>query len=188
MWNLWLQKMVWGKFFFTPVFCCCFWIRDPGSEIRDPGWVKIRIRDKHPGSATLFYFVSSLKAIDEKIKIRIRNPEYRSGSVSNVTDTEHSLPRCQKLGRIKKHECGLTWEQWAGQWHFRTNILSWAWSSLATTEMQKKMFECRQNSMYAILSLQNKRKIIVNKWKETKDVHLGRQNRRKYCSHREKCA
>jgi len=30
-------------------------IRDPGSEIRDPdpGWVKIRIRDKHLGSATL---------------------------------------------------------------------------------------------------------------------------------------
>jgi hypothetical protein len=26
---------------------------DPGSEIRDPEWVKIRIRDKHPGSATL---------------------------------------------------------------------------------------------------------------------------------------
>jgi hypothetical protein len=26
---------------------------NPGSEIRDPGWVKIRIRDKHPGSATL---------------------------------------------------------------------------------------------------------------------------------------
>jgi hypothetical protein len=23
------------------------------SGIRDPGWVKIRIRDKHPGSATL---------------------------------------------------------------------------------------------------------------------------------------
>jgi hypothetical protein len=30
-----------------------FGIRDPGSEIRDPGWEKIRIRDKHPGSATL---------------------------------------------------------------------------------------------------------------------------------------
>jgi hypothetical protein len=26
---------------------------DPGSEIRDPGWAKIRIRDKYPGSATL---------------------------------------------------------------------------------------------------------------------------------------
>ncbi len=26
---------------------------DPGSEIRDPGWVKIRIPDKHRGSATL---------------------------------------------------------------------------------------------------------------------------------------
>ncbi len=27
-----------NKFFFTPLFCCCFWIRDPE-------WVKIRIRD-----------------------------------------------------------------------------------------------------------------------------------------------
>jgi hypothetical protein len=35
---------------FVPVFGSG--IRDPGSEIRDPGWVKIRIRDKHPGSAT----------------------------------------------------------------------------------------------------------------------------------------
>ncbi len=24
-----------------------------GSGIRDPGWIKIRIQDKHPGSATL---------------------------------------------------------------------------------------------------------------------------------------
>ncbi len=37
-----------NKFCFTPLFCSCFWIRDPG-------WVKIRIRDKHPGSATLLY-------------------------------------------------------------------------------------------------------------------------------------
>jgi hypothetical protein len=51
------------NFFFTPLFSTCFWIRDPrsgirdpGSEIRDPGWVKIRIRDKHPGSATLHNF------------------------------------------------------------------------------------------------------------------------------------
>jgi hypothetical protein len=28
---------------------------DPGSEIRDPEWVKIRIRDKHLGSATLLH-------------------------------------------------------------------------------------------------------------------------------------
>ncbi len=38
-----------GKFvaqnFFATLFYCCFWIRDPGSEIRDPGWVKIRIQD-----------------------------------------------------------------------------------------------------------------------------------------------
>ncbi len=30
---------------------------DPGSEIRDPEWVKIRIRDKHPGSTTLSLFI-----------------------------------------------------------------------------------------------------------------------------------
>ncbi len=37
--------------FFHPPLLLLF--LDPGSEIRDPGWVKIRIRDKHPGSATL---------------------------------------------------------------------------------------------------------------------------------------
>ncbi len=35
-----------NSFFFTNVFHCCFWIRDPRSEIRDPGWVKIWIRDR----------------------------------------------------------------------------------------------------------------------------------------------
>jgi hypothetical protein len=30
---------------------------DPGSEIRDPGLVKIRIRDKDPGSVTLKNFI-----------------------------------------------------------------------------------------------------------------------------------
>jgi hypothetical protein len=44
------KKMVW-HFFFHPYLLLLF--LDPGSEIRDPGWVKIRIRDKHPGSATL---------------------------------------------------------------------------------------------------------------------------------------
>jgi hypothetical protein len=47
-----------NKFFFTPVYHCCFWIRDPG-------WVKIRIRDKNPGSATLQKGTGS--------RIRIRN-------------------------------------------------------------------------------------------------------------------
>ncbi len=32
-----------NNFYFTPVFHCCFWIRNPRSGIRD----------KHPGSATL---------------------------------------------------------------------------------------------------------------------------------------
>jgi hypothetical protein len=43
--------------FFTPLFCCCFWIRDPE-------WVKIRIRDKHPGSATLV--LALLKAASQE--------------------------------------------------------------------------------------------------------------------------
>jgi hypothetical protein len=34
------------QIFFPLLFCCCCWIRDPG-------WIKLRIRDKHPGSATL---------------------------------------------------------------------------------------------------------------------------------------
>jgi hypothetical protein len=38
-------------------------VLDPGSEIRDPGWVKIRIRDKHPGSATLQKIVTKLSKI-----------------------------------------------------------------------------------------------------------------------------
>ncbi len=42
--------------FFHPSLLLLF--LDPGSEIRDPGWVKIRIRDKHPGSATLVFWSS----------------------------------------------------------------------------------------------------------------------------------
>jgi hypothetical protein len=41
------------NFFSLLSLVAVFWIGDPGSEIRDPGWVKIRIPDKHPGSATL---------------------------------------------------------------------------------------------------------------------------------------
>ncbi len=45
--------MVWpNKIFPSPLFVL---LLDPGSEIRDSGWIKIRsgLRDKHPGSATL---------------------------------------------------------------------------------------------------------------------------------------
>jgi hypothetical protein len=36
------------KNFFTPVFCCCFWIRDSRSGIRDPG--SGRGKNQDPGS------------------------------------------------------------------------------------------------------------------------------------------
>ncbi len=43
-------KKVCQQIFFIPLFCCCIWIRDPA-------WVKIRIRDKHPRSATLLFYL-----------------------------------------------------------------------------------------------------------------------------------
>ncbi len=49
------------KFFFTSLFCCCFWIRDPG-------WVKIRIRDKHPGSATLLYEIVAGQSSERNLR------------------------------------------------------------------------------------------------------------------------
>jgi hypothetical protein len=41
------------KNLFHPSLLLLYW--DPGTEIRDPGLVKIRIREKLPGSATLFF-------------------------------------------------------------------------------------------------------------------------------------
>ena len=54
-----LQKKFDKKFFFTPIFCCCFWIRDSGSGIRD----------KHPGSATLIFrnVIRAKNGIDGKM-------------------------------------------------------------------------------------------------------------------------
>ncbi len=37
----------------TNFFSSLFFVAVFGSGIRDPGWIKISIRDKHPGSATL---------------------------------------------------------------------------------------------------------------------------------------
>jgi hypothetical protein len=36
---------------------------DKGFDIRDPGWIKIRIRDKHPTSATLLGPTGFMSAI-----------------------------------------------------------------------------------------------------------------------------
>ncbi len=99
--NLWLQKRYDKKNFFTPLFCCCFWIRDPG-------WVKIWIRDKHPGSATLFgsthiiFFLSS--ADDQHAPVPVlrarehpggHRPGQRHGNhpkVGNIQVTKSLMP------------------------------------------------------------------------------------------------
>ncbi len=71
------KKRYENRFFFTPLFCYCFWIRDPRSRIRDPGWVKIRIRDKHLGSATLlecvFLFVCIYASADNSDGLGLKN-------------------------------------------------------------------------------------------------------------------
>ena len=66
-----------SKFFFTTLFCCCFWIRDPGSGIRDPGSGMGKnqdpgsgIRDKHPGSATLPSSISYKRYTIKETKVK----------------------------------------------------------------------------------------------------------------------
>ncbi len=53
-----------GKFFSPLLFWCCSWIRDPG-------WIKIRIRGKHPGSA----------ALDSKTAVVYSTPNVCAGEV-----------------------------------------------------------------------------------------------------------
>ncbi len=53
------EKSVIKNFFSSLSFVAIF-----ASGIRDPGWVKIRIRDKHPGSATLLTWQSDQRALD----------------------------------------------------------------------------------------------------------------------------
>jgi hypothetical protein len=52
---LWLQKKVRKINFFPSSFVAVV-----GSGIRDPGWIKIRILDKHPGSTTLITGVNDI--------------------------------------------------------------------------------------------------------------------------------
>jgi hypothetical protein len=55
---------------------------DPLSEIRDPGWVKIRIREKHPGSATLCIRLLTLPklscCVGNKVDIKDRKVKAKS--------------------------------------------------------------------------------------------------------------
>jgi hypothetical protein len=64
-------KMV-GPNKFSPLFWCCCWIWDPGR-------IKIRIRDKHPGSTTrlnLIHFYRSLLFFQvQPVTSRVREDE-----------------------------------------------------------------------------------------------------------------
>ncbi len=55
---------------------------DVRSEIRDPRWIKIRIRDKHPGSATLRF-------ANPKCLTRSSTCALVCGSLYNKNDSKH---------------------------------------------------------------------------------------------------
>ncbi len=114
--------------FFSPLSFVLLFL-DPGSEIRDPGRVKIRIRDKHPWSATLPATVMS--CIDPSVRTVKKPPTVRPlllifsislesaaclGSAAIVEDQLGLLVEERGLGRhepvhhrklsMKKNLCG----------------------------------------------------------------------------------
>jgi hypothetical protein len=66
---------------------------DPGSEIRDPGWLKIRIRDKHPGSATLEHKTLVIYWQDGE------NDELFISMVDDTTERKVTIPAAFLLGK-----------------------------------------------------------------------------------------
>jgi hypothetical protein len=66
---LWLQKMVGQTKNFPPPLLVL--LLDPGSEIWDPGWIQIRIRDQHPGSATLLRLFLFNETVSGKEKLSL---------------------------------------------------------------------------------------------------------------------
>jgi hypothetical protein len=75
------KKRYENKFFSTPVFHCCFWIRDPR-------WLKIRIRAKHPGSATLLFTLPEPELeITVTCKSRNRNRNFSKVGTGTVKDS-----------------------------------------------------------------------------------------------------
>ncbi len=75
---MWLQKRYENKFFFAPLS----FVAVLGSGIRDPGWVKMRIRDKHPGAATLRVSLLGLLKVDSNDKLGGGGREENSNSAS----------------------------------------------------------------------------------------------------------
>ncbi len=98
------------KIFFSPLsFVAVFWIRDPGwvkIRIRDPG---SRIRDKHPGSATLEKSLNFICKILRRQLIKFPSDRYTlfvkwSLFMSNVTyATPTKAPSETKLRSMIRH-------------------------------------------------------------------------------------
>jgi hypothetical protein len=74
--------MVGQNFFTSPPLLVL--LLDPGSTIRDPGWIKIRIKVKHPGSETLAYCIRVVPLMYYKV-LEIR-------AQSRITYREKSAP------------------------------------------------------------------------------------------------
>ncbi len=133
---------------------------------------------------TNFLLAAKKKATGEKKRIRIQGSRSVSKCCGYGTlDTDISKAGVDKKARVWPYLRAVSRAVAFSDQH--------SFMSLVITRNDwkaEKFFECRQNNMHATLSYKNKRKIIVSKWKETKDVHLGRQNLRKYWTYCEKCA
>ncbi len=87
--NYYFVKFVPTNLFPSPLFCC--WIQDPRYRIRDPEWIKIRIRDKHLGSATVLGIKDFKCSQKEKKSRKILLAKVGDGNVSPLVEPEHGL-------------------------------------------------------------------------------------------------
>jgi hypothetical protein len=85
---------------------------DPGSEIWDPGWKKIRIQDKHPGSAKLFlnHWSSKIDIRSNKTTMHctasvIRGPVCLSYKWLGFSDLDLQFFLCQKSRLVISEDC-----------------------------------------------------------------------------------
>jgi hypothetical protein len=83
-----------------------FEVRDPQSGIPDPGWIKIRIRDIHHGSATLVTKViyglyrCAAKAFYSCPAIISRRPRYQNTSKEPQLNSEKDSRRKQARSHV----------------------------------------------------------------------------------------
>ncbi len=178
------KKRYENKFFFTPVFHCCFWIWDPRSGIQDGLKSGSAIRDKHsrsttlgfgmfipdPGSRIWFFFnpVSWIQGWQDPGTAS----RYKNASIFNLKIwSRANLDFCPSwIPGSKKHRIHTSYPQHCIYWCLKTD-------EVCTTPYKLKGFDIRfstsgfflQNSFplapeYAIKAISNFSKKLRRYW------------------------